>query len=188
MYSILPADENPVLRDQAADIPLADIQSPRIQNLIASMKKLLSKEEYGVALAAPQVGESLKLFIVSGTAVSRRKAAEEKRDIGEESDDSDGMQGDDQVYINPVILKTSRGKKGKHEGCLSIRGKWGIVPRAEKVTLKALDENGRPIQRGASGFLAHIFQHEMDHLDGILYIDKAKGVYDDKAENDEDHE
>ena len=190
MYSIIPADQNPALRKIATGIPPGDIKSAKIRDLVSAMKKLLSKEEYGVALAAPQIGESLRLFIVSGTSISKRKAAEEKREMGDESEDfSDDIEGIDQVYINPVIVKTSRGKKGKHEGCLSIRGKWGIVPRAEKVTLKALDEEGRPIIRGASGFLAHIFQHEMDHLEGILYIDKAKEVYNDKDdEEDESHE
>jgi len=185
MYSILPADENPELRKVASDIPLADIKSQKIRTLIADMKKLLSKEEYGVALAAPQVGESIRLFVVSGSAISKRKAAEEERDMGAESGDSPEEITSDQVYINPKILKMSRGKKGKHEGCLSIRGKWGIVPRVEKVTLKAFDEEGRPVLRGASGFLAHIFQHEMDHLEGVLYIDKAKEVYDDKDDADE---
>ena len=82
-------------------------------------------------------------------------------------------------------MKISRAKKDKHEGCLSIRGKWGIVPRAEKVMLKAYNENGEQFTRGASGFLAHVFQHEMDHLDGILYTDKATNVYDEKPEEHE---
>jgi peptide deformylase len=99
-----------------------------------------------------------------------------KDESGGTEDDSD-----DSVYINPVVIKTSRGKSGKHEGCLSVRGKWGIVPRAEKVTIQAYDEHGHKFERGASGLLAHIFQHEMDHLDGILYIDKAKELYDDDS-------
>ena len=177
------------MRKVAAEIPVAEIKSEKVQTLISEMKKLLSKEEYGVALAAPQVGLSIKLFIVSGTAISKRKAAEEKREMGDESDDSpEEIQGEDHVYINPVIVKMSRGKTGKHEGCLSVRGKWGIVPRAQKVTLKALDEEGQPILRGASGVLAHIFQHEMDHLDGILYIDRATELYEDIDEDKEAHE
>lgn len=158
----------PVLRGKAKDIPVADIQTERIQTLIADMKTLLSKEEYGVALAAPQVGEPIRLFIVSGASLE--KDSRGKKEPSTEPD---------QVYINPVLLKMSRGKKGKHEGCLSIRGKWGIVPRAEKAMVRAYDEHGQEFTRGASGFLAHIFQHELDHLDGILYIDKAKELYDD---------
>jgi len=78
------------------------------------------------------------------------------------------------VYINPKLTKVSRAKSEKHEGCLSIRGKWGTVPRSEKATIQAYDERGRKFMRGASGFLAHVFQHEMDHLNGKLFIDDFK--------------
>ncbi len=176
--TILAENHNPALREIAQEIPLAAIRSIRIQKLIAEMKALLSKEEYGVALAASQVGEPLRLFIVSGKALARdsRNAPDEP----EKNKEKPAIP--DQVYINPVVLKMSRTKKEKHEGCLSIRGKWGIVPRAEKTMLSAYDEKGEKTTRGASGFLAHVFQHEMDHLDGILYTDKAVDLYDDKPE------
>jgi peptide deformylase len=181
MRSILPIDKNPLLRQVAEPIAIADIQSPAIKQLIKEMKALLAKEEYGVALAAPQVGESLRLFIVSGKALARD--ARNARDEDEEEDEEQELIAlPDQVYINPELTKLSRGRKQKHEGCLSIRGKWGIVPRAEKATIRAYDEEGRKFTRGASGFLAHVFQHEMDHLEGILYIDKAKELYDDEPE------
>lgn len=152
------------------------------------MKALLSKEQYGVALAAPQVGEPLQLFIVSGKALAR-----DKRNALDEPEDEEGFDAEppkelpplpDQIYINPQLVKLSRGRTDKHEGCLSIRGKWGIVPRAEKMTVRAYDEEGRPFTRGTSGFLAHVIQHEMDHLEGILYIDKAKELYDDDPERE----
>lgn len=179
MRVILPLQENPVLRKKAERILLADIKGRHIQNLIKEMKSLLSKEEYGVALAAPQVGESVRLFIVSGRALASgsRNAPDE---LSPPSSAKVGpWQMSDQVYINPEFVKVSRAKKEKHEGCLSIRGKWGTVMRAEKATIRAYDEHGKRVTRGASDFLAHIFQHEMDHLDGILYIDKAKSVFDD---------
>jgi peptide deformylase len=185
--TIIPQEENPALREIARDIPLEDISSRHIQTLITEMKELLSHEEYGVAVAAPQLGEAIKLFIVSGKALSKRVNAAKKGDTkySEHMNDSPGeMPVEDQVYINPELLKISRGKKDKHEGCLSIRGKWGTVPRAEKATVRAYDEHGRAFTRGASGFLAHIFQHEMDHLQGILYTDKATEVYDDKNEEE----
>lgn len=178
MYTILAEKENPALREIAHDIPLDDIGSSRVQKLIAEMKELLSKEEYGVALAATQVGERLRLFIVSGRALARD--ARNSPDEPEKKNDVPAVA--DQVYINPTMSKTSRGKKGKHEGCLSIRGKWGIVSRAEKATVRAYDEAGKQFTRGASGFLAHVFQHEMDHLDGILYTDKATKLYDEKTD------
>lgn len=173
---------DPVLRTVAKEIRLADIGSARIREIISDMKSLLAKEEFGVAIAAPQVGEALRLFVVAGAAALKRKRNERKKDE-EESDDSyfDGMPQNDEVYINPVLVKMSRGKKEKHEGCLSVRGKWGEVPRAEKATVQAYNERGEKFERGASGFLAHIFQHEMDHLEGILYIDKATAISSDTS-------
>lgn len=179
-------DGDPVLRAIAHKIKPDEIGSPRIREIIADMRSLLADEEFGVAIAAPQVGESLRMFIVAGSGALKRKRNERKKDDAE-SDDSyfDGMPESDEVYINPVLVKMSRGKKDKHEGCLSVRGKWGEVPRAEKATIRALNEHGETIERGASGFLAHIFQHEMDHLDGILYTDKASDIYDDTKRDEE---
>lgn len=173
---------DPVLRAIAKEIPIAEIGSPRVREIIADMKALLAKEEFGVAIAAPQVGESLRMFVIAGTGALKRKRNGRKKG-DEESDDSyfEGLSEGDEVYINPVLVKTSRGKKDKHEGCLSVRGKWGEVKRAEKATIRAYNERGEKIERGASGFLAHIFQHEIDHLEGILYIDKATKVYDDES-------
>ena len=176
MRAILTEKDNPALREIAREVPLRDIRGKHIQTLIREMKTLLAKEEFGVALAASQVGLPLKLFIVSGRALAR-----DSRNAPDEPDKKEEMPPlPDQVYINPVMTKMSRAKKEKHEGCLSIRGKWGMVPRAEKATVRAYDEHGHVFTRGASGFLAHVFQHEMDHLGGILYTDKATHVYDEQ--------
>ena len=179
MRSILPEHKNPALREIAREIPPSDIRGVAIKKLIADMKSMLAKEKYGVALAASQLGVPLRLFIVSGRALARgsRNAPDESSEASAKEDST--PPAPDQVYINPVILKMSRTKKEKHEGCLSVRGKWGIVPRAEKTMVSAYDEKGAKVTRGASGFLAHVFQHEMDHLDGILYTDKATALYDD---------
>lgn len=176
MHSILPHTENPALRETAQAVPLSEIGSPKLDTLIKDMKGLLSHEQYGVALAAPQVGEPIRLFIVAGKALLKAEESE-----GEERDSMPVPP--DAVYINPVMTKVSRKKTDKHEGCLSVRGKWGMVPRAEKATITAYDERGKKFTRGASGFLAHIFQHEMDHLEGILYTDKASELYDEEHEN-----
>lgn len=183
---IVPEEKNSVLRQKADDIPVADIKGKVIQKLIADMKTLLVKEEYGVAIAAPQVGEPLRLFVISGRALARggRNAPDELSPENSLKAESRQLKAvPDQVYINPELLKISRAKSPKHEGCLSIRGKWGTVPRAEKATVRAYDENGALFTRGASGFLAHIFQHELDHLEGILYTDKATHVYDEKDDS-----
>jgi peptide deformylase len=182
---IIPEQKNPLLRKVAIPLAVPDIPNTKTRVLIKEMKALLAKEEYGVALAAPQVGEPLRLFIVSGKALARdaRNALDESKDEKEKTK-PEPPPLPDQVYINPELVKLSRGRKGKHEGCLSIRGKWGIVPRAEKATIRAYDEKGKRFTRGASGFLAHVFQHEMDHLEGILYTDKAKELYDDKPDEE----
>ena len=181
MRTILNQKENPALRKKAREVALADIKSSRIRGLIADMKELLSKEEYGVALASSQVGEPLRFFIVSGRALLRqaedKSPLHPKSDYESTSDETPALS--DQVYINPVLTKLSKRKTKKHEGCLSIRGFWGEVARAEKATITAYDEEGQKFTRGASGFLAHIFQHEMDHLEGILYTDKAAKLYED---------
>lgn len=186
MHTIFPVERNSILRQKAKEIPTSEMTSKRIRTLIRDMRALLAKEEHGVALAAPQVGEPLRLFIVSGRALLRQAQDKSPRhpkseyEAGNREADLSRAESRDQIYINPELIKMSRGRKDKHEGCLSIRGKWGTVPRAEKMTIRAYDEKGMRFTRGASGFLAHIFQHEMDHLEGILYIDKATHVYDEK--------
>jgi len=186
MREIIPEKKNSALREVAREIPLADITGTRVQNLITDMKALLSSEDYGVALAASQVGEPVRLFIVSGRALARGSRNAPDEDETEETPQREETPPPpDQVYINPEIQKMSRGSKDKHEGCLSIRGYWGMVPRAEKATIRAYDEHGKVFTRGAAGFLAHIFQHEMDHLNGILYTDKATKVYEDKPDEKE---
>lgn len=182
MRTILPHQDNPALREKAREVALADIKGAKIRTLIADMKALLAKEEYGVALAASQVGEPLRIFIVSGRALARdsRNAPDEP----DKNPESEAPAPPDEVYINPELIKLSRKKMEKHEGCLSVRGKWGMVPRSEKATVRAYDEQGAPFTRGASGFLAHIFQHEMDHLEGILYTEKATELYDEESSDE----
>ncbi len=179
MYTIIPHENNPALRLVAQPIPILDIGSKKIRTLIMDMKKLLAVEEHGVAIAASQVGEALQLFIVSGRALAERDADSKKKIAPTRT-----LEVSDQIYINPVLTKLSRGKRNKHEGCLSVRGLWGMVPRTEKATITYYDETGKFCTRGASGFLAHIFQHEMDHLAGILYTDKAVELHEDTPDSD----
>jgi peptide deformylase len=154
---------NPVLRLVAKPVPLKDISSRKIKALITKMKKALGGENYGVAIAAPQLGSSLRLFVVAGKVFADE----------DNEDEPKKPTPPERVYINPEITRASRRKKEMAEGCLSVRGQYGRVPRHEKVTLKAVDEEGKPILEHASGLLAQIFQHEVDHLEGILFIDKA---------------
>ncbi|MFC1730761.1 peptide deformylase, partial [candidate division KSB1 bacterium] len=82
----------------------------------------------------------------------------------------------DLVYINPKIKKTSKKLSELEEGCLSVEGYSGTVTRSQQVTVEAYDEHGVKFTRGASGLLAQIFQHEIDHLNGVLYIDHARDI------------
>ena len=148
---------DPILRQTAVPVPLEEIRSERIQRLLGSMKEALSDCEDGVALAAPQIGESVRIFVVSP------KAFAEDADLSNEH----------LVYINPTITKLSSKKVTQEEGCLSVRSIYGLIDRSEKATVEAYDEHGKKFSRGASGLLAEIFQHEIDHLNGILFIDTA---------------
>lgn len=162
---------DPVLRAKAKALTHKEIESPEIQKLIRHMKGLLSKEKNGVGLAAPQVDASVRLFIVSGKAFVEddETEAEEKKPTPP-----------DLVFINPELIRKSRGKREMSEGCLSVRGKYGRVMRHEKASVRALNEHGKSFTYHGSDLVAEIFQHEMDHLDGILYIDKATHVEDEK--------
>ncbi|MFA5841598.1 MAG: peptide deformylase [Candidatus Paceibacterota bacterium] len=162
-----------ILREKAKEVPVHEITGKEIQKIIADMKNALSKEQDGVAIAAPQIGISLRLFVVSGKAFALDKNPEVT-----EKEANDKSKYRDMAFVNPKLTKLSRKQPWEVEGCLSVRWLYGKVRRAEKATVTAYDENGKKFTRGASGLLAQIFQHETDHLDGILFIDKAKDVED----------
>lgn len=166
MTSIVQKD-NPVLRAIASEVSQKDILSTKVKKTIDEMKKALASQDDGVAIAAPQIGVGLRIFVVSGKAISFMKGEDEKS-------------GDypDMVFINPKITKQSKKKKIMEEGCLSIRYLYGKVKRSDKVQIEAYDEEGNFFSRGGSGLLAQIFQHETDHLNGILFTDLATNIED----------
>lgn len=148
------------------------------------MKKALAKEEDGVAIAAPQIGVSLRIFVVAGKVFAR-----ERKDAGE-NEKKEEPPLPDKVFINPVITKKSRTKEEMWEGCLSVhapsgRRLFGKIKRHAKATVAAYDESGKKFTLGGSGLLAEIFQHEIDHLDGILFIDTAYDIEELPAESEE---
>ena len=169
--NIVQAEEE-TLRLQAAAIPVKDIPSKHIQQIIADMKETLRPENLGVAIAAPQIGESIRLFIISGKVYAARMTPREKYDPEKHADS---------IFINPEITRIAQKQKLMHEGCLSLRGKWGMVPRSEKLTVRGYDEHGKPFSKNLSGLLAHIVQHEVDHLNGIIYTDNAAETYDEEV-------
>lgn len=160
--------EAEVLREISQDIPLNSIGSPKIQRIIKEMKEALASQDDGVALAAPQIGYPMRIFVVSKKVFEL--LGKTKKDPGEE------IPIDDAVFINPILKKVSKEKKVVEEGCLSVRWLYGKVKRGTKATVQAWDENGQKFERGGTGLLAQIFQHEVDHLNGVLFIDKAKYV------------
>ena len=154
----------PILRQKAKAVKPEDIGSAHLNKIIADMKTAVRSQKDGIAIAAPQIGESLRIFVVNGALLKQ-------------ADKTYKGDGTDLVFINPEITKRSRDKKEVEEGCLSVRWLYGKIARSTRVTLKALDENGEKIERGASGLLAQIFQHETDHLAGTLFIDKAREIW-----------
>lgn len=174
-------EPNKVLRAKAKDVAASDIRARKIQKLIADMKVTLKSTPDGVGLAAPQVGESLRIFIVSEEAEEIDKAEKKgwerrKKENPEEKSEKpyEKREWKYYVFINPVIKNTSKNKSDGPEGCLSVPGKYGTVKRHEKITVQAHDETGRKFTRGASRFFARVMQHELDHLEGTLFIDKAE--------------
>ena len=153
----------PVLRQVATLVPTKDFGSTRLHAYITKMSRALAKEEFGVAIAAPQIGVPLRLFVVAGRVF-----------IADEANKNGLETPKDMVFINPEISRLSRKKKEMSEGCLSVRGKYGTVIRHERASVKAQDEHGRTFTYHGTGLVAHIFQHECDHLDGILYTDKTE--------------
>ena len=150
---------DPVLRQVAHYVEPQNISSDEISSVIANMHAALATQKDGVALAAPQIGESLQIFVVSPTIFKHPK-------------------GQNLVYINPEIIEHSPQKKWLEEGCLSCRWKVGQVERSLKVSVRAYNEEGELFEEFAEDLLAHIFQHEIDHLHGTLFVDKARNLRD----------
>lgn len=146
---------HPALSSIARVISPEEINSPHLNKIIETMREELASQDDGVAIAAPQIGEAIRMFVVSPMAFHKNTKHFQT------------------VYINPRILKSSKEKEYMLEGCLSVRWLYGEVERSKQVMIESLDEFGKRHVRGASGLMAQIFQHEIDHLDGILFDSKA---------------
>jgi len=154
--------DNPVLRKKAHKV--TSFADPKLQKLIDDMIETLGKAE-GVGLAAPQVAAPLRLIVV------RLPDDDASR---EEYGDQAGVL---YVVINPEIIRASDELVEGLEACLSIPGYYGNVERHVGVTVRGYDRKGKQIRIKAQDWLARVFQHEIDHLDGVLFIDKAKEIY-----------
>lgn len=166
----------PILRELALPVKVSEIKTAKIKKIIGQMKKLLDSQDDGVAIAAPQIGYSLKIFVVSHKIFDILREIEGDKIDKNKSASGKNKANKDLVFINPEILRLSREKQLVDEGCLSVRWLYGKVSRSKKAKLQAYNEQGVRFETGASGLLAQIFQHETDHLKGVLFTDKAKDL------------
>ena len=141
---------NPILRKISKEINVKTITDKKFQELCDNMIRTM-KEKDGVGLAAPQIGKNIRVVIVN-------------------------TKEGPICVINPVITKKSLIRETDEEGCLSVPGTFGRVKRHKNISCTFTDREGNSIKVEAKGYMARIFQHEIDHLNGILFIDKAKNI------------
>ena len=161
-----------VLRQVAKPVVLSTIKSAEFLKILDRMKKALNIEKDGVAIAAPQIGESIRVFMISPILFENMTPTELAQ-----------INSAKTIFINPEITKISKDQKRMDEGCLSVRPWYGKIKRATRATVKAFDEDGTEFEMEGSGLLAQVFQHEIDHLNGILFIDNAKNLKEIDIEN-----
>jgi len=161
MSKLVP-ENHPALHAIAEEISSEEFSNGTVKKILKNMREALHTYKVdgftAVAIAAPQIGISKRIFIIE-----------------DQSKDRDALPT--MVAINPVILKFSKKTHEVGEGCLSIPEYYGLVRRSTNVTIRAYDENGKVFERGAGSLLAQIIQHEYDHLDGILFIDRAEKIW-----------
>lgn len=150
----------PLLRERAKKVRAV---TPELKDLIDDMIETM-RVAPGVGLAAPQVDSSQRVIVV---------------EYGEDSQDPETPAKPPKLYIvvNPEIVRHSEETIAGNEACLSLPGYFGEVDRYEVVTVKGLNRRGKPFRLKAKGWLARIFQHEIDHLNGVLYIDRANQMW-----------
>lgn len=147
---------NAILRLSA--IPVVDFKSAQLAEIIAQMLDVLSQSN-GVGLAAPQIGYSVCVIVVASQPTPRYPDAPQMLPT---------------VMINPKFKCLSTEQEKDWEGCLSISGIRALVPRYQEIKVKYVDINGKQITTKLSGFIARIFQHEYDHLQGLVYLDRVE--------------
>lgn len=158
--------KDPVLRKKARRV--VDFQDKKLQILIDDMVETML-DAPGVGLAAPQVAISQRVIVVH--------LPDDEEEYGPDA-------GKLHVVINPEIIKSSREMVDGVEACLSIPGYFGNVDRYQSVVITGFDRHGKGIRIKAKDWLARVFQHEIDHLDGILFIDKATDVWRERSSDD----
>ena len=151
---------HPVLRRRAREVEKAELLSPSIQKFIDDMIDTMH-EYHGVGLAAPQVHEGLRIFVAAINPAEEEPLPP----------DTDPL-----VFVNPVITPVGHDLFEDWEGCLSIPDLRGRVPRVRAITVTALDRTGSRIEFPSTDFPARVIQHETDHLDGVLFVDRMRDL------------
>lgn len=151
---------DPILREKSRELTSAEIKSDEIKKLVQNIKDTINSGEYGVGMSAVQVGQPLAVTVVMIRPTPTRP----------------NLKPLNKVYFNPEIVKTKGDKIPMWEGCCSVLGKdnmpvYAKVPRYKEIHIKYLDENGEEQEAHATGFLAHVLQHEIDHNHGVLFTD-----------------
>lgn len=153
LHTIHNKEQEKILHKKCAPFDFEKYSKQELRDLIKEMR-IKMKEWNGIGLAATQIGKNEAFFVAQPPEGGKFYA-----------------------IFNPKITKTEGEPINMEEGCLSVPGEYGMVPRYEKLVLEGQDQNGKKIKIKAWGLLAHIFQHEYDHLQGTLYIDKIKETY-----------
>lgn len=166
IWKLADKTEGKLLRSKAVPFDFSKITKAEIKTLLDTMKKMM-RQANGVGLAANQAGQDFSMF------------------VAEVPDEKTGGRKFYAIF-NPKLEKNGRETSTVEEGCLSVPGKWGEVERPARVTLTGQDKNGKTVKIKAWGLLARVFQHEVDHLNGILFIDKAKILHEAALDDDEE--
>jgi len=146
---------DPVLRDRTRMVSREEVQSPKFEQILEWMRETM-RDAPGVGLAAPQVGLPLRFAVIEDNV---------------ESDQTERKPVPFHVIVNPILTMVGTGQVEHYEGCLSIEGFQAKVRRAQAVRVEGWDHHGDAVTIDAAGWYARILQHEVDHLDGMLYID-----------------
>ncbi|AKU95049.1 Peptide deformylase [Labilithrix luteola] len=156
---------SPILRGRAVEVPAERITTAEMRDLVKRMIATM-RAAPGVGLAGPQVGVPLRVIVLEDREELIAKLTPEERRERER------VAFEPKVIFNPVLVPAGDERATFFEGCLSVRGFAGLVERAAEVEVSGLDENAKPIRWHVRGWPARILQHEVDHLDGTLYIDR----------------
>lgn len=149
---------NPILRNVANRLTNEEMRSKEFKDLIHDMYYTLENKKYGVGLAAPQVGKNIALVVISAKPTPTRPEIKRQK----------------LTLVNPEIIRSYGNREGMWEACISGSKLYAKALRYKKIQLKWQDENAKIHEKDFDGFIAHVIQHEVDHLNGILFVDRVK--------------